>query len=160
MSLVVAGTGHRPNKLFPEADNPYSPDLLRSLADQVASVLTVLSPAGVISGMALGFDQALALAAIDAGIPFVAALPFEGQEGLWPKPSQDSFREILAKAEKVFAVSEPGYAAWKMQARNAWMVDHSSLVLAAWNGSPGGTANCVRYARKKSVPVLLLDFPF
>ena len=55
-------------------------------------------------------------------------------------------------AEVVF-VSEPGYAAWKMQVRNKWMVDNSDLVLALWNGTDGGTANCVRYAEKVGKPI-------
>ena len=34
------------------------------------------------------------------------------------------------------------------------MVDHASLVIAVWNGSPSGTANTLRYARQKSVEII------
>ena len=34
-----------------------------------------------------------------------------------------------------------------MQKRNEWIVDNSLRLLALWDGSKGGTANCVTYAR-------------
>ena len=43
-------------------------------------------PDAVISGMALGWDQAVARATADLGIPWVAAITFEGQESKWPLP--------------------------------------------------------------------------
>ena len=33
------------------------------------------------------------------------------------------------------------------------MVDHSDRVLAVWDGSSGGTKNCIDYAKEKMVPV-------
>ena len=42
------------------------------------------------------------------------------------------------------------------QKRNEWMVDHSSLVLAFYNGEPGGTANTIQYARKHGVDVYII----
>ena len=40
------------------------------------------------------------------------------------------------------------------QKRNIWMVDHSALVLAFFNGESGGTANTIRYAEEHSVRVV------
>ncbi|WP_188052008.1 hypothetical protein [Azospirillum sp. Sh1] len=40
-----------------------------------------------------------------------------------------------------------------MNTRNEWMVDHSDRLLALWDGSQGGTANCVRYARGLGRPI-------
>jgi hypothetical protein len=39
-----------------------------------------------------------------------------------------------------------------MQIRNEWMVDHCTHVAALWDGSPGGTGNCIRYVRKIGRP--------
>ncbi len=37
----------------------------------------------------------------------------------------------------------------KLNIRNEWMVEHTGLIFAVWDGSQkGGTANCVRYAQK------------
>lgn len=43
------------------------------------------------------------------------------------------------------------------QQRNQWMVDRADAVLAVWDGSPGGTANCVNYARKVGKPITIID---
>ena len=33
-----------------------------------------------------------------------------------------------------------------------WMVDHTDLLIAVWDGGPGGTANTIRYARSNGFP--------
>jgi uncharacterized phage-like protein YoqJ len=43
---------------------------------------------------------------------------------------------------------------WQMQKRNMSMVDKSTGVIAVWDESEGGTANCVNYAIEKKVPIL------
>lgn len=149
--MIICGTGHRPDKL-----GGYGPEATIKLIDLAKDWLGVHLPASVISGMALGWDSALAEAACQLEIPWTAAIPFEGQESRWPKQSQDIYKKTLMFAEKVVYVSEPGYAVWKMQKRNEWMVDNSDLVLALWDGSDGGTANCVRYANKVGKEVVNL----
>lgn len=148
--MIVAGTGHRPDKL-----GGYSHEARNRLVKLADTYLGAVRPEKVISGGALGWDQALAFAAIQLDIPLVLALPFEGFECKWPKESQEFLHSLMNPAEVVF-VSDPGYAAWKMQVRNQWMVDNCDAVLALWNGTDGGTANCVRYAEKKSKPIVNL----
>ena len=140
--LVLSATGHRPDKLGGHNENTAL--RLRALARRE---IAEIAPTRVISGMALGWDQAIAHAAIDLCIPFVAAVPFRGQEGKWPYASQREFHDLLTHAAEIVIVSQGRYAPWKMQLRNEWMVDNSGLVLALWDGSTGGTANCVNYAR-------------
>ena len=41
-----------------------------------------------------------------------------------------------------------------MQIRNRYMVDHSTYVLAVWDGTPGGTGSTVEYALRKERKVL------
>lgn len=96
--------------------------------------------------MALGVDQWAAEICTDLGIPWTAAVPFEGQERKWPSASQQKYRALISKASSIHIVCDPGYAPWKMQARNEWMVDRCGLLIAVWDGTDGGTANCVRYA--------------
>lgn len=144
MPLIIAATGHRPEKL-----GGYSPEVANRLRLLAHRYLVDNRPEFVISGMALGWDQAVAVAALLAGIPFVAAIPFRGQESRWPEHSQRAYHELLAQAVKVVDTGGPGYAVWKMQKRNEWMVDRASKLVALWDGSEGGTANCLAYARKK-----------
>ena len=146
--MIIAGTGHRPDKL-----GGYGDEVKHALDRVATSWLASNRPAGVISGMALGWDQALARAAISLGIPLLAALPFKDQDCKWPARSREDFADILGKAMQVVVVSEGGYSAHKMQLRNEYMVDKCDSLLALWNGAPGGTANCVSYANRVGRPV-------
>lgn len=149
--MILSATGHRPDKLG--GYDAKTENALRLLAHRK---LVELRPDEVITGMALGWDQSVASAAMLAGIPFVAAIPFETQERKWPAHAQKVYREILAAASRVEIVSTGGYANWKYQKRNAWMVDNSDSILALWNGTAGGTANCVGYAGTKHKPIINL----
>ena len=40
------------------------------------------------------------------------------------------------------------------------MVDNCTHVLAMWDGSEGGTANCVKYAQAVNKPIINLWSPF
>lgn len=141
--MIVTGTGHRPNKL-----GGYSAKAFKKLVNLASEILVELKPNMVISGMALGWDQALATAAILNNIPFTAAIPFQGQQNAWPDKSRVIFSKLLEKASKQVVICKGNYAAWKMQKRNEWMVDNSDIVIALWDGSSGGTANCISYANK------------
>lgn len=142
--LIVAGTGHRPNKL-----GGYGDAVLGALFRLAKKELQAIGPTKVISGLALGWDTALALAALRLKIPLVAAVPFKGQELIWPEPSQARYRKLIEMAADVRVISSGGYAAWKLQRRNEWMVDHCNILLALWDGTSGGTGNCIRYAEFK-----------
>jgi uncharacterized phage-like protein YoqJ len=145
--MIIAFTGHRPDELGGYDES--NPTALKVKA-KIKAKLQELNPERVISGMALGVDIWAAEAAIELGIPVEAALPFVGQDKIWPEPSKARFQDILKKCKKVTVVSEGGYAAWKMHARNAYMVDNCDLLIAVWNGKQeGGTWGCIQYATKR-----------
>lgn len=153
--FVVCGTGHRPNKIGGYGPVPET-KLLRLAQSALAALRDEHGPLEVISGMALGWDTALARAALSLEIPFVAAIPFLGQEKMWPSSSQDSYNDLLRESARQIIVCEGKYAPWKMLERNKWMVDNSDLVLALWDGSKGGTGHCVSYAKEKNKEILNL----
>lgn len=143
--MKIAVTGHRPDKLGGyDENNP----LAIVVKKHIRKVLSFYKDKELITicGMALGIDQWWAEACIELKIPFIAAVPFKGMESKWPEESQKRFYKILGSAKKVEYVCKPGYGAWKMQVRNEWMVNQSDLLIAYWNGSEGGTGNCVEYA--------------
>ena len=108
----------------------------------------------IISGMAQGWDLALVRAALALGIPFVAAVPFEGQETKWPREHQEAFRNFLERAMRVEIVCPGPYANWKFLKRDEWMVDNSNRLLSLYDGSPkGGTAHTYNYAESKGMPI-------
>lgn len=149
--MIYSGTGHRPNKL-----GGYSPDNDVRLYEFALKYIPS-NAKKIISGMALGWDTALAKAAIAKQLPFIAAIPFYGFHTKWPEASQQTFLSLLQKASDILYICDVGYAPWKMQMRNEYMVDHSDTVLALWNGdTSGGTYNCIQYAMKKHKPILNL----
>jgi uncharacterized phage-like protein YoqJ len=145
---ILAATGHRPNKL-----GGYGNDVFQHLKMLAQAVFVSERPNKVISGMALGWDQAWAEAAIEEDIPLIAAIPFDGQESVWPESSKVKYRQLLSKTENVVVICPGSYAAWKMQKRNEWMVDNCDRLVALWDGTSGGTANCVRYAESVKKPI-------
>ena len=115
------------------------------------------SPTLLLSGMALGVDQWAVELAIGAGIPFHAYVPFVGQEDSWPMSQRVYYRQLLKAAGQVIHVSNPPYAAWKMQKRNEAIVNACEHLLAVFDGSEGGTANCVAYARKVGRNITIIN---
>src|ERR1041385_5372577 len=129
---TLAGTGHRLEVIGYEN----KPKLIR----YATAILPGYKPRKIISGMAIGWDQALAWGAVNNGIPFIAAVPFEGQADIWPKEAQDEYRHLLSLAEEVVIVCEGKFAPHKYHVRDQWMVDHGHGVIALWNGKEhGGT---------------------
>jgi uncharacterized phage-like protein YoqJ len=146
---ILAVTGHRPAKL-----GGYSDDVNSRLCSFARAELVTSQPLTVITGMALGWDQAIARACVDLGIPFVAAVPFDGQESRWPPLSRAAYRALVSLAAEVVVVSPSGFATRKaMHRRNQYMVDRGARVLALWDGSSGGTGHCVGYAITKRKPI-------
>lgn len=147
MNRVVAFTGHRPDKVG-GFEGPVREWLRKQLVD--------LQPAAAISGVARGVDSWAAAECFNLGIPFTAAVPFEGQEGLWMLPDRIQYSWLLSKARDIVYVSKPPSANWKYAVRNQWMVDRCTHLLAVYDGSRGGTQNCWKYAhRAANAPVIL-----
>jgi uncharacterized phage-like protein YoqJ len=149
--MIVAGTGHRPPKL-----GGYSRIVYENLVHIAQDHLVELETTIVISGMALGWDQALAQAAVNLGIPYIAAIPCYGHSSTWPKDACARYERLLAQASSQHIISPQPYSPYLMQKRNEWMVDHAALILAMWDGSNGGTANCIRYAESQHKKIINL----
>lgn len=142
---TISVTGHRPKDL---------PRGTYSLTDFAIAQLKETKPDKVITGVALGWDLAIAEACVKLKIPFIAAVPFVEQPSVWRKPDQDKYHFLLSNAEHVEIVCKGKYTPKMFQTRNEWMVDRANSILALWNGKRhGGTFNCIAYAEKKSIPI-------
>lgn len=149
--MIIAATGHRPPKL-----GGYGKEALVRLYKVALQELLVPGPTKVLTGMALGWDTAVALACVKLELPFVACVPCEGQEKMWPAESQARYNKLLAAAEETVLIRNGPYDSTCMQDRNIYMVDHCEKLVAMWDGKEqGGTWNCIEYARTK-VPVINL----
>ena len=157
--MRICVTGHRPNKLW---GYDISNREWTALKDEFKRLLIARKCVEAITGMALGVDTVFALAVLelkDAGhdIKLHCALPCQNQERFWSPEAKKQYHEILEKADEVTTVTDAPYSAYLMQKRNQFMVDNSDTVLAVWDGSKSGTGNGVEYAKKKNVPVFVLE---
>lgn len=161
LTKTLCFTGHRPNKLngYNISDNL---DLLRTMKREIEYQITENKVSRFISGMALGVDMWSALIVLGfkpkyPHIKLECAVPCAEQYSRWNKSDREMWFDISRRADKVVYVSEEPYTAWCMQKRNEYMVDNSDYVLAVWDESKGGTANCVKYAKKKKKEIYIID---
>lgn len=152
--MIIAVTGHRPNKLW--GYDYWTPKYIE-LGRKLRQILIDYSPDFIISGMALGVDTVFAMVGLKLGIPLECAIPCQGQDSQWIKESQDLYKSILSRAQKITFVSDQPYHPSLMQLRNQYMVDSCDLLIAVWDGTSGGTANCVRYAQSKNKQIIFIN---
>lgn len=144
MGIVYAGTGHRLEVLGGNTEEVHN-----KVVRYAKSVLASYKPIKIFSGMAIGWDTALAIAALDLGVPLIAVVPFKGQESIWPKHAQDRYHEILKQCAEVVYVCDGGFAIHKFHERDKWMVEHADEMIALWDGQEkGGTYATVKLTRK------------
>lgn len=151
-------TGHRPEKLR-QPESLIVKRLEAAIKDAIADGKNVF-----ISGMARGVDiwaAEIVLRLRDEGqaIKLICASPYRGFEHGWSVEWQRRYNAVLGAADLVRYIC-PGYSRFCFQIRNEWMVDHSSLVIAVFNGENGGTKNTIDYAKNMNVKVNLLQTIF
>ena len=158
-NMKICVTGHRPSKLY-----GYNLSDLRwqNLKKQFNSILKENNCTEAITGMALGVDTVFALAVLELkdegyGIKLHCAIPCKNHSCKWIKESIDQYNDILSKADTVKLVSDEEYKPWLMQKRNEYMVDLADKVIAVWDGTKGGTANCVKYAEKVGKEIIKVN---
>ncbi len=155
-------TGHRPAKL-PWGTNENDPRC-RALREEISSRLVGIYEAGYrhfICGMAIGCDMlfadaVLALRTAHPDVSLEAAIPCGTQPDKWSAGQRQRYNRLLDSCDKV-TVLQISYTPDCMQRRNRYMVDHASLLLACYNGHPGGTMNTILYAQRQDVKVILID---
>jgi uncharacterized phage-like protein YoqJ len=158
--MIICGTGHRPPKLGGYSDEVF--DKLVSFAKNMLRkhfryhLSTSYGPMTVISGLALGWDQALALAASNLGLTVWGYAPCRNMDSKWPQWSKDKFELVCGRLDKIVYIHDGDYlGAWCNIKRDHAMVDDSEEVLALWNGDTyrSGTYHTVSYAQKKGKKV-------
>lgn len=144
-------TGHRPQKLT-RSELEIKADLEAAIKQAIADGYMTF-----ITGMAYGVDIwagqiVVRLRKQNPDLHLISAVPFRAFEDRWSPDWKRAYAELLEQADLVKYIC-PGYNAGAYQRRNEWMVDHSSRVIAVFNGEPSGTRNTIDYAEKKHIEV-------
>ena len=161
-ALTCCFTGHRPMKL-PWGMNEDDPRCLNLKAELAARLegLYELGFRRFLCGMAIGCDMyfaeaVLALREQHADVRLEAAIPFGDQPGRWNEKQRRRYNALIDSADRV-TVLQTAYTSDCMMRRNRWMVDRSDLLLACYDGRPGGTMNTILYAERSGLRVLLIE---
>ena len=162
-ATTCAFTGHRP-KSFPWKYNEAAPGCVL-LKEVLAKQIKLLADRGVtdwLSGMAQGVDLWCAQIVLDLrkenpALKLHCILPCEGQESKWSASARERYRSILAQANEVIYVGQE-YSRDCMLERNRYLVDHSSVLLAVYNGTRrSGTGATIRCALKEKREVIIIN---
>lgn len=154
-------TGHRMEKL-PWRDNESAAACL-ALKGRIAAAVEAVYASGMthyICGMATGCDMYFCDAVIElrqahGEITLEAAVPYDGQAERWPAALKKRYDRLLSQCDYITVVSDC-YTPDCMMKRNRYMVDNSSVLIAAYNGSRGGTMNTLLYAMRQGVEIIEL----
>jgi uncharacterized phage-like protein YoqJ len=161
--VIVSFTGHRPDKLGGyNENNSIANGVKGALLKEILKLIQREGAKEFISGGALGVDTWAAEAVLEAKKTYPQTLltiakPFPSQDGKWLDESKVRFKKFCDAADRVVNVSGDPYSADKMQIRNEWMVNHSDVVVAIWDGSSGGTGNCVKYAKRQGKRLIVIN---
>ena len=114
-----------------------------------------------LSGMALGFDMicaetVLAFKEKYPDIKIIGALPCKTQDIKWQARDRERYRNLLGKLDGVRCLYDEYIGAECMLERNPYMVNNSSLMIALFDGLPGGTKSTIEYAKKQGLEVVVI----
>ena len=159
--IACCFSGHRAEKL-PWRYNEDAPECI-ALKALIADMLDEACAAGFrrfYCGMASGADlycgeAVVALRGRYPDVTLEAVIPFRGQERRWPRKQRERYARLAERCDAVTVLHET-YRPGCMQERNRYMVDRSSLLIAVYDGLPGGTFNTVRYAEKRRLTVVVV----
>ena len=155
-------TGHRPAKLpwgYRESD-PRCVSLKRRIADAVEAAYQE-NCRHFLCGMAQGCDlyfceSVLRLREVHPEVTLEAAIPCPGQDSSWPPAQRERYARLVAACDYETVVSAQ-YTPGCMHRRDRYMVDRASLLIAAFDGTPGGTRYTMQYAMSRRVSIV--DLP-
>ena len=156
-----AFTGYRPAKM-PFGYDENDPRCIEFKAHLRDTIETLIGEgyAHFISGGAQGMDMFAAEAVLElkekySWIILEMVSPFDSQADRWDDEYRMRHDRLFAVADIVTATGHE-YTKACMFRRNRYLVDNADLLLAAYDGQPGGTAMTCEYAREVGVSIRMI----
>ena len=149
--------GHRPEGIL--LSEATAKDWLRYQIQQaIAANYTTF-----ITGMGMGVDIwaaqiVIELRAANPSIHLIAVEPYPSFAAKWSEEWRSAYQEVITKADLVKRISQR-YAPDAINTRLYWIVDHSSRLIAIYNGTKGYTGSFVDYAQTQGLETTLYPFP-
>lgn len=157
---TCAFTGHR---AFVWGDNEldYRCKALKSKLKEAIKKAYDMGYNTFLDGMALGgdmlcADMILGLKNKYKDLRLVCVLPCLEQEKLWNNFDKSRYNYILSQADEVVCLRD-SYCDGCMQARDKFMIDNSSRLIAIFSGKKGGTSFTVKLAQKDGLDIEIVN---
>ena len=156
--MRCAFTGYRPQKMpfgYNELD-PRCIDFKARLRETIQSLIWE-GYSHFLSGGALGMDMYAAEIVLELRqqYPWIGlemVIPYDSQADHWEEVYQTRYAILLEAADMVTCTGHE-YTKGALFRRNRYLVDNADLLLAAYDGQPGGTQMTCDYAKKMGVRI-------
>lgn len=155
-------TGHRPEKL-PWRGDESDPRCL-ALKERLAAAVEDAYDKGMrhfLCGMARGADFYFCDAVLElrerrGGVTLEAVIPCEEQAARWSERERERWFSLVERCDGE-TMLQHHYDKGCMLRRNRYLVDHSSMLIAVYDGMLGGTMYTLSYAMKRGLETVILE---
>ena len=155
-------TGHRPEKL-PWRGDESDPRCL-ALKERLAAAVEDAYDKGMrhfMCGMARGADFYFCDAVLElrerrSGVTLEAVIPCEEQAARWSERERERWFSLVERCDGE-TMLQHHYEKGCMLRRNRYLVDHSSMLIAVYDGMLGGTMYTLSYAMKRGLETVILE---
>ena len=155
-------TGHRPEKL-PWRGDVSDPRCL-VLKERLAAAVEDAYDKGMrhfLCGMARGADFYFCDAVLElrerrSGVTLEAVIPCEEQAARWSERERERWFSLVERCDGE-TMLQHHYDKGCMLRRNRYLVDHSSMLIAVYDGMLGGTMYTLSYAMKRGLETVILE---
>ncbi len=160
--MRIAVTGHRPAKLPGRFDEAQHGEIKEWLKREVARAYKLDPDLEAASGMSIGSDIYFVEACVEQQVPFMAFIPFTGQEERWPRTMQVRYRKLLERSMEIVEAT-PVYSKAAFFRRNDMILDWlegdpDNLLLVVWDGvNEGGTYYTFSSAKERGIGIKFLS---
>jgi len=137
---AVAIFGHQPPELGGYDPNPLAAAVQQRLEAVLRAKAAMHPDLIVVSGLRLGAEQLGAEAALAAGLPLLAVLPYPEPDRPWPAARRARFAELCAGSRQVLVLQRrtpdsTAQAGAALSRRDAWLARHVREAVLVWDGA-------------------------
>lgn len=159
--MRCAFTGYRPQKM-PFGFDELTPDCIdfKKRLRETIEMLIWQGYTHFLSGGALGMDMYAGEIVLELreNYPWIAlemVIPFDEQPAKWQLEFKVRYEHLLAEADIITCTGHE-YTKGVIFTRNKYLVDNADLLLAAYDGKPGGTQMTCEYAKRCGIDVCFI----
>ncbi len=147
--------GHRMEKLY-ETEDQVLLWLEKEIENAIQNGFTTF-----ITGMSMGADilggeAVLKMKASHPNVHLIAATPYPSFAARWKDDWKLRYDRLWAAADLRVVVC-PAFQNDAFQKRSEWIADHSSAVIAYYNGEEGGAKKTLRYAEALGLKITVYE---